>query len=534
MSWTSGLDGRRRVLPLRTVVGRSWLATLRPGFVFGRIREDEAIPWRPLLCFILAADFFDVFFHVYAVHHRWVFQFFPGDWLPLAFGWAFYDVNIWLLGFCFLAAVQRWQAGAVTTPMTLAFASLYLLGGITWIAWIADGFHWFFRIPPVELSFPALAWFQKPIFGYWLRLSHFVILPWASLALWHLLRDVLHCTGRAAYAACGVAVVLPLAGRLFITPLPNVIMNLLQSAFGWSPSAGWVVLATHGAMTVITSAALWRWLRCPPAEPDRRLSTLTLVRRTCRAVVAPHRVFRGIETRDTLSWWRAALTLFLVGVADILWHPYLANRTWIPHLFPGEWGLLTVGWGCFFVSEWLLGVLALVILQRFLYGSAWPLGALGVVSYCLVAGVWLIAMVFDSLHLMLRIPLREVHIAGLSGLKTVLFGYWLRISHVFIFPWVSASLWMVLRPEPGARSSSRRLLLGALAVGLPIIGRVVIEPLPNLPWHLLSHVAGAHPSRGWVVLITYLFVAALAAAALYRLSGHRRHPQKAILHAPVA
>jgi hypothetical protein len=244
------------------------VAVFRPGRILKELPRYRAVRWHYAFFLISYMTVVDVLLHIPMVYRRWVFELYPHDWIPGAAGYVLFNLNAWLLGFLLLLMLRRWGRGPAAPAVSLALASYYLFGGLTWVIWIADSFHWLFRWPLLEIRLPAAWGLDAPIVYLYGRIAHLLVFPWAGRALWLVCRHVLGWTApRQQAIAILCAVLLPLAGRLVIEQLPNLSGRLLWGVLGWGLSQGWIVLITHAGMTVAVTAALWWMLERPRVLP---------------------------------------------------------------------------------------------------------------------------------------------------------------------------------------------------------------------------------------------------------------------------
>ncbi|GEM_PF-4403042 len=243
-------------LPLPVFVGRSLLVAIRPRHVIRSITPEQTLCLASVVAVIMAVTFVDVLIHYRMVFGRWIWQHQPA-WLSFTFGWACFNLNQWLLAIVALRVLHR-ALGAAARPAAHAVAAYYLIGGVWTWSIAVDALHPLMGLQPVEVHVPWLAWLYPPIFGNWARLSWVIIFPWASLALWLILTDVLGVQGtwrRLVGAAC--ALTLPVAGRMLVEPLPNIVMHVWTQAMGRRPPGGWVVLGTQAVLLVLASLLVW-------------------------------------------------------------------------------------------------------------------------------------------------------------------------------------------------------------------------------------------------------------------------------------
>jgi len=264
-------------------------------------------------------------------------------------------------------------------------------------------------------------------------------------------------------------------------------------------------------------------------EPEA-LSFATLIRRTLWTIVVPRRIFRQISDQETVHWVHVLVTVILVGWLDVLVHFYLLFGAWIFQVIPADWVVLTIGWVLMMGNGWLLCVLLLVLLNHVMRGTVKTPGPIYLASFYFLLAFWVISTSVDVLHLLFDIPAPTLQVPWLPWLGGPIVGLWFHWAWFVQFPWFIVAFWLLLRHVLRISGPGRSLVACLLAVVVPLAGRLVIEPLPNLTVYIVSHWVGWQPPQGWsvrgshgggwVVLITQALLMAVA-TPIVRWSLHR-------------
>lgn len=211
-------------------------------------------------------------------------------------------------------------------------------------------------------------------------------------------------------------------------------------------------------------------------------SLLTLVTEGCAAIVRPRRVFERIPATARLNRWVLVPCLALWGVPYAHVHFRAMEGVWMAgRLSPETVGWRTVTFMLFSVSNWLLASTALVIMSR--RGRAFSVGQCEVAA-CYLWLVWALMPLVDLLHLF-GIPRRNVILPLPFGQHLEFMGHaaWLVAGPVLL-----AEVTVLVRLLRGFR-----VWLSVLAaVGMLLVGRVGLEPVPIWIWRWLAHHGRHH------------------------------------------
>lgn len=256
---------------------------------------------------------------------------------------------------------------------------------------------------------------------------------------------------------------------------------------------------------------------------------VTIILSALRAILSPAKALRHVQEASHVSYRQLALLCVIVGVVDLAIHPYLLMREWS---FMGiSWSLRLprfAAWACLLVDEWLLGTLTFLWLNHVFRGPRYRTVQFALASFYLVFGVWVIAISTDTVHFIFRLPRLDIDLPWLAWFESESFtSYKGRLSHLLIFPWLGYALWTSFRLLCGARTRGQLLLAASCSILLPFLARLLVEPLPNLLFHLLDVPARSFQQIAWVNLGTYVTVAALTSVAIagcQALRSSRRIP----------
>ena len=240
----------------------------------------------------------------------------------------------------------------------------------------------------------------------------------------------------------------------------------------------------------------------------------TLLGRVLLATVRPHRVFGTISEHERVAWIHLIALIGLVSFVGTPLHIYEILGVWFFKADPAYWAIRTAGWVGYAMNTWLAGFVVLAVVYRWRHGAAPPAAPLGLASGYLAVGVWFLALTVDALHWLLGVPLLRVQMPWFAWTGYPVFTNWARLSHLVIIPWVSVGLWTVFRTVIGLRGRRQLTLAFCLAVGLPLVGRLTLHPLPNAAAVFAHRGLGWEVSTGWVTLATHVAVGLVLATLL--------------------
>lgn len=255
----------------------------------------------------------------------------------------------------------------------------------------------------------------------------------------------------------------------------------------------------------------------------RTVPFAALIQRALWTVVAPQRVFRRLSDAEDAPVFQMGVIVAVLGFSESMFRSYFFFRGWIFQLFPSDWLLFSLGCTCFGFNAWLLGVVTLRILNRWSAIGARHPAVYWLASFYVFVAFWVVSVAGDLVHLILQWPPHEVHL-GWRWLSGPLVALWTHAALWVELPWLIGVSWVMYRQVLGWRAPARAITAAALAVGLPLAGRFLLEPLPNLLALLLTSwgwaptrgwvVVGSH-GTGWVLLVAYGFVTCVTAFFLW-------------------
>ncbi len=224
----------------------------------------------------------------------------------------------------------------------------------------------------------------------------------------------------------------------------------------------------------------------------------SIFKRVPYSIIAPHKFFKKKIEIGNISYITLFLIAFVLGSVYIILqffsishgNPFTALSNEMVLYFILDGGVLMT-------AQWILAMLAFVVIYLFLHNKDLPLKDIALISFYLPTSLWVVGLVFDipNLFFDLFFPLSNIHHI-IDGPVSFPF----RFSHFFTFPWIIVALSMIFIYQ----IKLNKIMGPLLAIFLVVFARFFVEH-PNVIWvHLLERVFGERVS-GIPPMAIYLF-----------------------------